>query len=864
MKKQILIVEDNELNRALLCEILSGDYQVLEAENGHQALEILQQCKEDIALILLDVVLPVMDGYAFLDRLKEDRELSFIPVIVMTQENSEADEVSALAHGATDFVPKPYRPQVLLHRVASLIKLRQTAAMVNQFKYDRLTGLYTKEYFFRMVRDHLDQHPEKAYNLVCLNVENFTLFKDSYGNLAGGRLLKEIADSLHSFLDTDGICCRYRTDRFIFLQERSREQEIRALFGKDDRFACIAPGKNVVLRRGIYEIIDPTLSVEQMCDRVLLAVDSIKGHYNEYYAVYDDALRNRLLRQKAITDAMETALTEKQFVVYYQPKYSLSSNAMAGAEALVRWEHPRLGFISPGEFIPLFEQNSFIPQLDRYIWEQVCAQLRDWKKQGLPLLPVSVNVSRADVYQTDLVETFQGLVHKYGIDPAYLHLEITESAYSEQLDKIIRTVRRLRRLGFIVEMDDFGSGYSSLNTLSQMELDILKLDMRFVQSELAKPAEQSILVDIITMMHKLNLRVLAEGVEIRSQISRLQAAGCDYVQGFFFAKPMPRREYEVLLKAWRPQARDTTEASRCSAGHLSLLVADEDSRYRAKVRSILDNQYHILEAADAQSALNAIRAHHMQGLCAVILSTTLPESGSNLVMEALRQEPAFWHLPVLAVIPGGTHTTSLPLVQEADDFLCKCHPLIDLRKRIQRLVDVASFRHRERVLQNEANRDALTGLLNRRGLQTAMAQIEKGDLPLAVCLFDLDDLKAVNDTYGHSAGDRMICGFADLLCSQTRSQDIRCRYGGDEFLVIFKHLRPSDLIVQKGESICRTFRSFRLPDGSFSTCSGGIALCTPHDALEDVIHQADAALYRAKHEGKGTCFLWNGADEPLN
>lgn len=218
-KKEILIVEDNELNRAILSEILSSQYHVLEAEHGQQALEMLQQYKERIALILLDVMMPVMDGYNFLDKVKEDPVLSLIPVIVTTQGNSETDEVAALAHGATDFVPKPYRPQVILHRVASLIKLRETAAMVNQFQYDRLTGLFSKEFFYQKVRERLDANPEQPYMIFCSNMENFKLYNDTFGREAGDHLLVRGAALLREKVDVDSICGRYSADRFLVLQE---------------------------------------------------------------------------------------------------------------------------------------------------------------------------------------------------------------------------------------------------------------------------------------------------------------------------------------------------------------------------------------------------------------------------------------------------------------------------------------------------------------------------------------------------------------------------------------------------------------------------------------------------------------------
>lgn len=545
-RKRILVVEDNELNRAMLCEILAEQYGVLEAGNGQEALEVLKQNGDGISLILLDVMMPVMDGYTFLDRIRKDPELSLIPVIVMTQGSSEEDEVAALAHGATDFVPKPYRPQVILHRVASIIKLRETAAMVNQFQYDQLTGLYGKEFFYRKARERLDANPGRAYAIVCTNIESFKLYNDAFGREAGDRLLRDGANILRSLAGPDSICGRYGADRYLCMTEleqveRNRENSLQyAEYRGEDAMGAVS------IRWGIYEITDPSVTVEQMCDRALLAVDSIKGQYSGVpYAIYDDALRGKLLREKAITDVMETALAEKQFIVYLQPKYSLKSNSMAGAEALVRWIHPEWGFMSPGEFIPLFEKNGFIYRLDQYVWEFVCALLAQWKKNGQPLLPISVNVSRADMYHTHLVDVLQGLIKKYDIDPKYLHLEITESAYAENPSQIISTVEQLRSLGFPIEMDDFGSGYSSLNMLGQMKLDILKLDMAFVRNEIAKSADLSILGDIVAMAHRLGLGVVAEGVETLEQVDRLKAVSCDYVQGYYFAKPMPAPEFEA-------------------------------------------------------------------------------------------------------------------------------------------------------------------------------------------------------------------------------------------------------------------------------------------------------------------------------
>lgn len=547
-QKRILVVEDNEINRMMLSAILTPQYKILEAENGQQALEVLKEHKDEISLILLDIVMPVMDGYTFLAAMKEEPGCASIPVIVTTQSDSEADEVAALSHGATDFVAKPYRPQVIQHRVASIINLRETAAMINQFQYDRLTGLYSKEFFYRKARDILIQHPDREYDIICSDIDNFKMVNDVFGVPAGDRLLCGVADLYTQLVGEQGICGRFNADQFACLLERRYEYTDELFIKACSRIKEIANMRNVVMKWGIYSVSDRGIPVEQMCDRALLAVRSIKGQYGKYFTRYGEELRSKLLRQQEITDGMEAALAEEQFVIYLQPKYRLADEKLAGAEALVRWIHPKWGFQSPAEFIPLFEKNGFITKLDQYVWDKTCAVLRQWEDKGYPPIPVSVNVSRADVYQADLAEILMQMIQKYRLPPSRLHLEITESGYTEDPGQIIDTVSRLRELGFVIEMDDFGSGYSSLNMLNKMPLDILKLDMKFIQSETAKPMEQGILRFIMELARWMNLRVVAEGVETKEQMERLREISCDYVQGYYFARPMPCGEFEALMK----------------------------------------------------------------------------------------------------------------------------------------------------------------------------------------------------------------------------------------------------------------------------------------------------------------------------
>lgn len=548
LQKKVLVVEDNMLNREILCDILSSTYEVLDAENGQEALEVLEEYGEEISLILLDIVMPVMDGYTFLSRMKENSGYSSIPVIVTTQSDTEADEVAALSHGATDFVSKPYKPQIILHRVASIIHLRETSAMMHRVQYDRLTGIYSKEFFYHSANDILSKNPDQEYDIVCSDIESFKLINDVFGIPSGDMLLRTVANIYKEFVEGRGICGHLNADQFVCLLERPRWDYTEDLFVKaNERIRSETNMKNVTIKWGIYHVKDRSLLAEQMFDRALMAARSIWGQYGKHLAVFNDEMHNSLVREQMITDVMESALEEEQFTVYLQPQYDIKTNTLSGAEALVRWIHPEWGFQSPGVFVPLFEKNGFITKLDQFVWRRACAILREWDDKGYPQVPISVNVSRADIYNVNLPDILTDIISQYNIPPERLHLELTESAYTENLSQIIENVSRLRELGFLFEMDDFGSGYSSLNMLNNLPIDVMKLDMEFIRNETAKSTTPGILYFVIQMAHSMNLHVIAEGVETQEQLDRLRSIDCDYVQGYYYAKPMPSEEFSAFL-----------------------------------------------------------------------------------------------------------------------------------------------------------------------------------------------------------------------------------------------------------------------------------------------------------------------------
>jgi len=859
-QKKILVVEDNKINRIMLKEILDSQYQVLEAENGLEALAVLEEYQEEISLILLDIVMPVMDGYTFLAKMKANPAYASVPVIVTTQNDDESNEVAALSNGATDFVAKPYKPQIILHRVASIINLRETAAIINQFQYDQLTGLYSKEFFYKRAKDILMQNPENDYDIICSDIENFKLINDVFGIPAGDRLLCDVAGLYTELAGAQGICGRLNADKFVCLLERRRKYRDEMFMQMGTKIGNAVGAKNIVVKWGVYAITDRTISVEQMCDRALLAACSIKGRYGKHFALYDDKLRNKLLREHEIEDEMESALAEGQFIVYLQAKYRIEDDTLAGAEALIRWNHPKWGIQSPGEFIPLFERNGFITKLDQYVWDRACAMMREWDDQGFAPISISVNVSRADIYNEDIAGILLKIVQKYHLQPSRLHLEITESAYTEKPSQIIDTVKQLRELGFIIEMDDFGSGYSSLNMLNQMPLDILKLDMKFIQSETSKPAQQGILRFIIGLARWMKLSVVAEGVETREQLERLRGLGCDYAQGYYYAKPVPYEEFESLMEQHHEPVKQQVileGGTYQGQPEQALLIVDEDTAYRDKVRKTFEDRFKVVEAADSESALNCITTHGNR-IGAAMISLTLPEEGGFSVLEVLGRERSIWKVPVIATAPPDEELEEKALDLGVDDITSKPHSQRMLRKRVSRVIEIAAAQEREKTLQQEAYRDYLTGLLNRRGFSAALNDLGEKDVPMAVYLFDVDNLKRINDTWGHMEGDEVIKEFGALLHSHTRTTDILARFGGDEFVVVMRKMKSSEDMLKKGQEICASFQKGYLGKNNQVGCTAGVAVWNNETSVEEIISRADRALYHAKTRKKGGCCLWKG------
>lgn len=414
--------------------------------------------------------------------------------------------------------------------------------------HDELTGIFNRVGFVEQVRMVLENDPDTKRCIMCLDVKDFKLYNEMFGVKAGDKLLIKIAGILRKEYSENIVYGRLSGDRFAVCMpvERFDEQRITNYI----KTAAEKGGNEVYhvhMQLGIYFITDPTMDVSVMCDRGMIAIQSIKQDYQKYAAYYDEKLGDQLHKEKKLISSFEEAMDDGQFKMYLQPQIAVDGTLL-GAEALVRWQHPVDGLIPPIAFIPLFEQTGYIHKLDMRVWELACKKLAEWKKMGREDLHISVNISAKDFYYVDLYETFTGLVKKYEIAPKNLKLEITETAVMTEMSKQLKLLDRLREFGFHIEIDDFGSGYSSLNTLKDMNVDVVKMDMGFLRKTENQERSRIIMDAMIAMSKKLGIAVITEGVETEEQVSFLRTAGCDMFQGYYFDKPMPTEQFEEKYK----------------------------------------------------------------------------------------------------------------------------------------------------------------------------------------------------------------------------------------------------------------------------------------------------------------------------
>lgn len=440
-----------------------------------------------------------------------------------------------------------------LQRVIGTMKdvsdeIRSSAALRYQRDFDSLTGAPNFERFTEEVTRLLVWDNGHRHAMVVFDIEKFKVINDLYGMRMGDLVLIRLADALKENVVLPDTYCRMHSDVFcICIVYETKGDIIRFIEKLKKKIETNEFDFEIKTSFGVYLPEDSdSLAVNLMCDRAALAKKSIKDNAMQFCAFYDEEYRNEIVKTSQIESEMEQALKEGQFVMYLQPKFDLESREIVGAEVLARWNHPTKGMIQPDDFIPLFERNGFIIKLDEYMWEEACKAIQGWKKEGRREFPVSVNVSRYHIFNHLIERKLENLLKKYDLTAGALSLEITETMFFGNSDELYFLLQRLQQMGFRLEVDDFGAGYSSLNMLRNVPVDVIKIDKGFLDDTLTSEKGKIVIRHTIAMAKELQLQIIAEGVETTEHVNFLRNSHCDVAQGFYFAPPMPLEEFNKM------------------------------------------------------------------------------------------------------------------------------------------------------------------------------------------------------------------------------------------------------------------------------------------------------------------------------
>ena len=880
VKKTVLIVEDEEVNHLLLEKILGSQYSTIEAVDGIDGLNKLEENAGKIDIVLLDLVMPRMGGYEFLEKKAHISKIASVPVIVVTQSDREEDEVEALRNGAVEFLIKPYRPEIIRFRIEAILNMVETAALINVMERDSLTGQYNKEAFYRFSEDTIRENPNISFDIFCLDIVGFKLINDMFGPEEGDKVLKYVAGILQAMCpEKNALVCRSSGDVFYLLAPHSEGYLERLDEELVQQLSVYPLGYNVTIKLGVYPITDRTMSSSAMCDRARMTVDRIKGDVRQHFAYYDAEQHAAYLEEMQLISESQGAVERGEFVVYYQPKYDLETEELSGAEALVRWQHPTRGFLPPSKFIPLFEKNGFITILDVFVWQEVCRTIRKWMDKGNRSFPVSVNVSRVDIYNPHLKDIILGLLRKYSLKPSMLHLEITESTYTENSVQLIKVINSLKEAGFYIEMDDFGSGYSSLNMLNEVPVDCLKLDIAFLQNNKPGMHGGSILNFVINLAKWMGLSVIAEGIETKEQVLFLRSISCTSGQGYFFSRPLPQRDFEDLMihssvaeekmaklpskpmidlnDMWSPGSRfnqlfnDFVGALiivELEERHLHLVRANEEfylllDTARKKVDLVSDNIMEAVYPEDRVRLLDSLKE--------------ASQTGRSIECRVRRQD----------LKCGKILRDFRVKVKRINNMAGMCYYFASIDENVpdsaltrKKKEDIVSGKGRSAAEQPE--NDAKTNLLTRNSFKKKAEDILQRpyseNVVNAFIIADIDGLSGINELYGRATGDAAIAFMGSVIRENLRAGDAAGCIDRNDFAFLLTDVHSEAVAVARSTAISRIFSARGTEKFQFPiSCSMGIAMFPVHGRnYNTLVMRAEQAMYAAKNSGKNMCLVY--------
>ncbi|WP_050008221.1 EAL domain-containing protein [Butyrivibrio sp. WCE2006] len=776
---------------------------------------------------------------------------------------------------------------------------------------DQLTGLPNLYSFRKEAQKLMDsrKNREREFVIIYFDIQNFKSYNARYGFEAGDRFLQNIAKHI-SKIFPELMVARFSDDHFVVLAYYdSIESRIDDL-GR--RVKSYNPDAGVDLRAGIYEIDPDDMDISIACDRARIACNSIKKNYDSIFRYYDKELGIQLELAHYIIHHIGDAVLHGYIQVYYQPVVRVITGRVCGFEALARWVDPVHGFLMPGVFIPILEDAHLIYKLDTYIIRQVCQDLKELMDMGLKPHPVSVNLSRTDFHQKDMYRVVNDAVGMFNIPKNLIHVEVTESALDDNQDVLKGTIDKFRRGGYQVWMDDFGSGYSSLNLLKDYEFDVLKFDMKFLQNFGSNPKETAIWENVINMAEEIGIQTLAEGVETIEAWDFLKRVGCEKAQGYFFGRPMTKEECLDYLDECKEITRQSVaekdeEALDHNKKIIELKKEDDDPAEEERIGSIDDELfmaespvYLTLAARGFVSLLeynsysqfqkhsffivanlsqNKLLRLHLSSKRKILdkayysdesYQNMIDEIVQNTVIQDEQENVAdfFGKDRLILAYHSGITSDEIEFHRIVDKKMAPrwTHTIYQVMEDKGDLIgyflsfDIDEYKRSKDLVRQMAERDSLTGLYNRHTavplIRNRLYRHQHGQS--ALIMADIDDFRRINDSYGHFAGDEVLRRISARLDDIFGRDGIVCHLDQDEFLIFVENI-DEDNLKSRIDTLCENIFEVNYHNDKISfTISAGFVIHPDQGrGYHDLFRKADMALGDAKKKGKGMGLQFN-------
>ena len=870
-KRQILFVTQQSGTNTNSFEFLTSNYDVFYVSTGKEAFSVLKE-KKKISAILLEA--DAAEEEKFFELYQQSACKECVPVLVLLDKREDEREKNCLKQGAAEVVSEPIQEDIFLMRLHNMIE-RSDNELLRKLRYgeeyDALTGLYNKARFEKETERLIHENPDCDFDIVRFDYEGFHLYNTIFSRKEGNKLIRYTAKCFQrslSKLDQKTYCHSEADVFYCCIPHYPESQKERWFYMTKEFLKSYKKDYDLIPSFGIYEMkAKDQTPVGVMMDRAKLASKACKENELEHYAVYTESMGEKIYKEQSIKNNMADALKKEQFVLYLQPKYELLNNQLKGAEVLVRWQHPEKGIISPGDFIPVFEKNGFIMKLDYYVWEHACQLLRRWLDEGKKPYPISVNISRVSLYNPHLVEDITGLVKKYAIPPRLLELELTETAYTSNPMQIQEAMSKLQSNGFYILMDDFGSGYSSLNVLKDIVVDVLKLDMKFMSHCKVEGRSENIIASIIRMAKWLHMPVTAEGVETKEQADFLKSIGCEYVQGFYFAKPMPIEEYEKLAFSEHTQSQKPSSENK-EEKHIhdlwSVISQIEDLfnnmnqavavyEFDGKVASLLrvnDAYYDMFYYRDGADVPTNIFYPMID-----------EESRKNLLhaFQIVMKKKDIAECEYRKFTANGKEiwiNIKLKYISTMDDKAIVFGILTDISLQKQLDLELKKIRTNDKeTLDRKASMDYDRSMSSK---ESDMPKKETRDGTLTdlclegnhvvLLLISVRNYQGLNALYGHSVCEQAIRSFEENIRNHFRQSDIVVRKDGSEFIVFFTNPVTKESIEERCRDLLNTREPVIRNGEKLECCIGGALNDESKVNFMNLLDKADHALKKAESE----------------